>query len=85
MGSQLTVRLSDDLSLQLSRLAERLKLRRSDVIRMALERLVEELGPPRDKRPYERVRHLVGSVSSGIPDLGSDHRRHLIQRFKRDA
>lgn len=28
-------------------------------------------------KPYEKVKNLIGSVSSGIPDLGEAHRKHL--------
>jgi hypothetical protein len=34
-------------------------------------------------RPVDRVRDLLGSVESGIPDLGLRHREHLIQRLRR--
>lgn len=33
-------------------------------------------------RPYDRVRELLGSIESGIPDLGQNHRKHLLQRLK---
>jgi hypothetical protein len=40
------------------------------------------------KTPYacrlKRVISLIGSVKSGIPDLGSAHREHLLKRFKRE-
>jgi hypothetical protein len=35
-----------------------------------------------ETRPYDWVRDLVGSVESGIPDLGQNHREHLLQRLK---
>ena len=41
------------------------------------------------KKPYarwfKRVISLIGSVKSGIPDLGSAHREHLLRRFKNRA
>lgn len=37
--------------------------------------------PEEDDYPYARVKHLVGAVDSGIPDLGSNHRKHLAEIF----
>ncbi len=85
MQSQLTVRLSDDLDKGISRLAEKLRLKRSYIVRMALERFLEEF-PNRDEvKPYEKVKKLIGTVSSGVSDLGEAHRKHLLKKIKRDA
>ena len=85
MGSQLTVRLPDDLGETLEDLARRMKLKRSDVVRMAIRRLAEEMDEQLETRPYDRVKHLLGSVRSGIPDLGSAHREHLVKKLRRNA
>ena len=84
MKRQLTFRLTDELEEQVEALARRLHRKRSDVVRLALERLLQEEEAQGD-RPYNRVKDLVGSVESGIPDLGSSHREHLKSRFRRDA
>jgi Arc/MetJ-type ribon-helix-helix transcriptional regulator len=85
MASQMTVRLPDDLGEILDTLARRMRLRRSDVVRMAIRRLAEEMDEETGTRPYDRVRHLLGSVRSGIPDLGRNHRKHLVKKLGRDA
>jgi metal-responsive CopG/Arc/MetJ family transcriptional regulator len=85
MQSQLTVRLSDDLSKGISTLAKKLGLKRSDIVRMAVERFLVELRGEGEGKPYERVKYLVGSVSSGIPDLGEAHRKHLVEKIKKHA
>jgi metal-responsive CopG/Arc/MetJ family transcriptional regulator len=85
MQSQLTVRLSDDLNKGISALAERLRLKRSDIVRMAVERFLAELPGEEKGKPYERVKYLVGIVSSGIPDLGEAHRKHLLEKIKKHA
>lgn len=85
MQSQLTVRLSDDLNREISSLARKLRLKRSDITRMALERFLIEFKSGDESKPYEKVKNLIGSVSSGISDLGEAHRKHLIRRFKKYA
>ena len=80
MDSQLTLRLPGALAEKLERSARRLKRKRSDVVRLALEQFLE--AAPRT-RPIERVRDLLGSVESGVPDLGQRHREHLLRRLRR--
>ena len=31
---------------------------------------------------FEQIQDLIGSVESGIPDLGERHRDYLIERLK---
>ena len=85
MNSQLTVRLPDDLEKDISMLAKKLRLKRADIVRMALERFVKHAEGGDENSPYDRVRSLLGSVSSGISDLGESHREHLVRKFKRHA
>jgi len=33
-------------------------------------------------KPYEKVKNLIGSVSTGISDLGEKHRKHLLRKFR---
>lgn len=85
MQSQLTVRLSDDLDEGLSVLSKKLRLKRSDIIRIALERFLEEFEGKKEEKPYEKVKNLIGSISSGISDLGESHRKYLLKQFKKHA
>ncbi len=82
MESQLTLRLPATLAEKLERSARRMKRKRSDVVRQALEQFLDA-GP--DVRPIDRVRDLLGSVETGVPDLGQRHREHLIRRLRRGA
>jgi predicted DNA-binding protein len=79
MESQLTLRLPGALNEKLERAAARLKRKRSDVVRLALEQFLD--AQP-DFRPVDRVRDLLGKVESGVPDLGQNHREHLIRRLR---
>ncbi len=85
MKAQLTVRIPDDLEQELSVLAQRLRLKRSDVVRLALEKFVAESRNETEQRPYDKVKNLLGSVASGVPDLGERHREHLLARFGKHA
>ena len=78
----LTIRLPKDLDREITALAKKLRLSRSDVVRMALRKFADEF-QENGERPYEKVKNLLGVVESGIPDLGSDHRKHLLERIKR--
>jgi metal-responsive CopG/Arc/MetJ family transcriptional regulator len=80
MDSQLTLRLPVELAERLEHSARRLKRKRSDVVRQALE---QYLDTQPDARPIERVRDLLGSVATGVPDLGERHREYLVRRLRR--
>lgn len=80
MERQLTMRLPADLAAKLERSARRLKRKRSEVVREALEQYLDSQP---ELRPIERVHDLLGSVSSGRPDLGQRHRDYLIRRLRR--
>lgn len=82
MTQQVTVRMPESLIEKLDREAALRRRKRSEVIRMALERFVEEPEPSAG-RPIDKVRDLLGSYESGIPDLGQRHREHLIRRLRR--
>lgn len=84
MKRQLTVRLTDELEEQVEALARKLHRKRSEVVRLAIERFIQD-DQARGDRPFDRVKDLIGSLQSGIPDLGSNHREHLKSRFQRHA
>jgi hypothetical protein len=85
MNTQLTVRLPANLEKDIAILAKKLHLKRSDIVRMALESFVKQADEREEKSPYDKVKSLLGSVKSGIPDLGESHREHLLKRMKRSA
>ena len=83
MESQITIRLPGTLRRRLDRVAKSVGRRRSDLARLAVQRYLDELESESVPRPYERVRDLLGSVDSGVSDLGSRHRDHLLAYFRR--
>jgi metal-responsive CopG/Arc/MetJ family transcriptional regulator len=80
--AQLTVRIPDDLNRALEAAAGRLERKRGEIVRIALRRF---LGLEGIGRPADRVRDLLGTVESGVPDLAEQHRRYLLESMTRDA
>jgi metal-responsive CopG/Arc/MetJ family transcriptional regulator len=78
---QLTVRLPDDISEALDAAARRLQRKRAEVVRMALRRF---LALDRNGTPADRVRSLLGSLSSGTPDLAEHHRGYVLESLSRE-
>ncbi len=85
MKSQITIRLPDDLEEDLKAMSEKYRLRRSDIIRMALEKFTREFKGEKEGRPYDRVANMIGTISSGLPDLGEAHRRYLLKKIRSHA
>jgi metal-responsive CopG/Arc/MetJ family transcriptional regulator len=80
MEKQITLRLSADLEKRLARAARLARRRRSEIIRIALE---QYLSTQPDTKPIDKVRDLIGTISTGIPDLGENHRKYLAERIQR--
>jgi Ribbon-helix-helix protein, copG family len=81
LDARLTLRLPRALSEELERTAARLKRNRSDVARLALEQFLNA-GQESNFRPIDRVRDLLCKFESGVSDLGTNHRDHLIRRLR---
>ena len=80
MEEQLTVRLPQDLSRALRATARRLQRKNSEIVRMALR---EFLGTRQKGRPADRVKDLIGSLESGVPDLAENHRAYVLASLHR--
>lgn len=81
MVDKLTLRLPAALSCAVTRDVEKRGVTKSHVVRMALLRYLEEEATT-DLHPFDRVKDLIGSIRSGIPDLGTRHRAHLVRRLR---
>lgn len=82
MPTQLTVRLPDDLDRALKAATRRMRRGSSDIVRLALREFLGGSGERRG-RPIDRVRGLVGSLESGIPDLAERHRDYVLTALTR--
>ncbi|HEY3130644.1 MAG TPA: ribbon-helix-helix protein, CopG family [Acidobacteriota bacterium] len=79
--AQLTVRLPSDLNHALKGAARQMQRKRSDVVRIALRQYLG-LASATQGRPLERVRGLIGSLESGIPNLAEQHRKFILESLK---
>jgi len=82
---QLTIRIPDEYKKKIEILSENMGLRRSDIARLALRKFIDENLSHEQATPYNKVKHLLGKAESGIKDLGRNHRKHLIEKLKKDA
>lgn len=83
MERQLTLRMPAALANRLERAARGMRRKRSELVRLALEEFLDGGGGQRQARPIDRVRDLLGSLESGLPDLGQRHRDYLVRRLRR--
>lgn len=81
MASQMTVRLPDDLRRALDTASHKLNRKPSEIVRMALQEFLKtSLGT--GGLPADRVRGLLGSLESGVPDLAERHRDYILESLK---
>ena len=81
VDDQITVRLPASLGRTLRRTSRRLGRRPSDIVRMALDAFLQD-APSVDSKRTARVEDLIGSLSSGIPDLAERHREYILASLK---
>ncbi len=82
MNAHLTVRVPETLNAQLHILAKRKNLKTSDLVRFAIEKYLNESKKQEESTPYSRTKNLLGSIETGVSDLGENHREHLLKKFK---
>ncbi|MBV9725452.1 MAG: ribbon-helix-helix protein, CopG family [Gammaproteobacteria bacterium] len=82
MELQLTVRLPPELATALERTRRKSGRRTSEIVRTALREYLR-LGSGGDAPPAERVRSLIGSLDSGVPQLAEEHRRFVLESLQR--
>jgi hypothetical protein len=82
MGTQLTVRLPHSLSRSLRAASRRMQRKSSELVRLALQQFLGD-GPNARVRPVERVRSLIGSLETGVPDLATRHRAYVLKSLRR--
>lgn len=82
MPDQVTIRLPDDLSQALKAASRRTQRKASEIVRLALR---EYLGTSSGSksRAADRVRGLIGTLESGVPDLAEKHRANILESLRR--
>lgn len=71
-----------NLKRSLDEVARSMQRKSSDVVRIALTEFLEGRKAAR-QRPAQRVRHLIGSVRTGVPDLAERQREYILESVKR--
>ena len=83
MSRQLTVRIPEDLSEELTLAVRKLRITPSEIVRLALRQFLRL----DSVRPYpaQRVSELLGSLDSGIPDLATRHRDYILESLRNSS
>ena len=81
MEAQVTVRIPEDLKQALDEASRKMQRKSSEIVRMALRAFLQGT-PGRHTRPVDRVRGLVGSLESGVPELAERHREYIVESLK---
>ena len=82
-----SVRLDEETRKVLERLVRRRRLSRSEVVRQGIHMLAEREPGAFEANPYDSVRHLIGAVRGGPPELsertGDRFRKALTDKRNR--
>ena len=79
---QITIRMPDEDIARIEQLAKSMGLKKSDITRLAIQKFLDANKLDNLPRLYDRAKNLIGVAESGIPDLGLNHRKHLIKNIK---
>jgi hypothetical protein len=79
---QLTVRLPEDLARALRAASRRMQRKSSEIVRLALRDFLG-VAPGAHGVPADRVRNLIGSLETGVPDLAEKHRAYIVESLRR--
>jgi metal-responsive CopG/Arc/MetJ family transcriptional regulator len=81
---QMTIRMPDEYKSRIDEIVNKTGLKKSDIARIAIKNFLEGFeAREQGKKPAAEAKDLIGVVDSGIPDLGTNHRRHLLNKIKR--
>ncbi|GAB6058160.1 ribbon-helix-helix protein, CopG family [Desulfonatronum parangueonense] len=80
---QMTIRIPDEYMEQVQHISLRTGLKKSDIARLAIKDFLERFDlQEQEDKPIHKASDLIGVVRSGIPDLGRNHRRHILKGIK---
>ncbi len=73
----------DEYKARIEEVALKTGLKKSDIARLAIKNFLENFeAKGQEEKSVTRARDLIGVVSSGISDLGTNHRQHLINLMR---
>lgn len=81
METQLTVRVPEELKEALETTAAKMNSKPSELVRLALRDFLAGAGAS-GVAPADRVRELLGSLESGVPDLAERHREYILESLR---
>lgn len=81
---QITIRMPGEYLSKIGNIAKKTGLKKSDITRLAIKKFIEEYTEEDNSFPAD-IRELIGIAESGIPDLGINHRKHIINKIKAKA
>jgi hypothetical protein len=67
---------------KIEQIAKATGLKKSDITRMAIRKFLQEYSDDNETKPHIKAKRLLGVIESGIPDLGQNHRKYMIERVK---
>ncbi len=67
---QLTIRMPDEYGDKINRIAQIMGLKKSDIARLAIKEYITKNEDIGQKKPYQKIEHLIGIAESNINDLG---------------
>lgn len=80
---QMTIRIPDEYKSRIEEVSGKTGLRKSDIARMAIKKFLEDFDTQaKEDSPSSKAQDLIGVVNSGIRDLGTNHRQHLLKLMR---
>ena len=80
---QITIRMPKEHILKIEELAKKMGLKKSDITRMAIKSYINGFEDNPRNSGFAKARHLIGVVESGVPDLGQNHKKHLVDKIRK--
>ncbi len=78
----ITFEIPEELDQKMTSVTQQLNLNTVAVIRLALEKFLSSHLEP-EPYPYEKMKEFIGIADSGVPDLGTNHEKHLAEMWRR--
>jgi len=82
MEDQLTIRFPRELNQALKERAARMKRKPSEVVRIAVAEFLQ-ISVEQTEFPADRVKRLLGSLETRVPDLALRHREYVLRKLRR--
>ena len=79
---QITIRIPNEYITKIDYIAKKMGVKRSAITRMAIKYYLDQINSEETPDLFNKAKNLIGIVESGIPDLGQNHRQHMISKMK---